>query len=158
MSSPPQFPVATPLDLPASPHRLDVAARTRVAVIDDNRRDIELFVIACDLGDIPADVTGYAGGVAAMAALSSLALNGAALPAVIMLDLNMPGMNGFDVLTALKAHDALRAVPVVILTSSNSPRDREQCSRMGASGYLVKPSTIKEFVAMLKEALPAPTA
>jgi len=158
MASTPQFPIATPLDITADPSAPGPAARTRVVVIDDNRRDIELFVIACDLGDIPADVTGYAGGVAAMAALSSLALNGAALPAVIMLDLNMPGMNGFDVLAALKAHELLRAIPVVILTSSNSPRDREQCSRMGASGYLVKPSTIKEFVAMLKEALPAPTA
>ena len=158
MSSPPQFPVATPLDLPASPHRLDVAARTRVAVIDDNRRDIELFIIACDIGGIAADITGYASGLAALTALKAQALESRDLPAVIMLDLNMPGMNGFDVLTALKAHDALRAVPVVILTSSNSPRDRDQCQRMGAGGYLVKPSTINEFVTMLKEALPASPA
>jgi CheY-like chemotaxis protein len=155
MASAPQFPIATPLDMPAGPMGTGTSGRRRVTVIDDNARDIELFVIACDLGNIPVDVTGYAGGAAAMAALTAAAAAGDRLPAVIMLDLNMPGMNGFDVLAALKTHAVLSSVPVVILTSSDSPKDREQCRRMGANGYLVKPSTIKEFVLMLQAALPA---
>lgn len=60
-------------------------------------------------------------------------------PAVILLDLNLPGTDGRQVLEQLKQDIQLQQIPVVIFTTSNSPQDIEFCYHHGANGYLVKP-------------------
>jgi CheY-like chemotaxis protein len=161
MPSPSHLPVATPTtpavgsDAPAEGGT--VVPRLRVALVDDNLNDIELFIIACDLGGIRTEITSYTNGSDALADLRAQAAAGAVACDVIMLDLNMPGLTGYDVLAALRGDAALRPIPVLVLTTSNAPRDRERCMGLGAAGYLVKPTTIGEFVALLKASLPAPT-
>ena len=61
-------------------------------------------------------------------------------PDLILLDLNMPGMNGFDVLVWIRANPEFRSTPVAILTSSNNPHDRQRAIDLGAADYLVKPN------------------
>ena len=63
----------------------------------------------------------------------------APLPSLIMLDLNLPGIDGRDILCELKADAQLGIIPVVIFSGSENPRDVDFCYRHGASGYLVKP-------------------
>jgi two-component system response regulator len=66
-------------------------------------------------------------------------------PRVILLDVNMPLVNGFEVLREIRADEALRDVPVVMLTSSAERRDLAQSYALGANSYVVKPVDIDEF-------------
>ena len=60
-------------------------------------------------------------------------------PAIIMLDLNLPGTDGREVLTVLKQDRDLQAIPVVVFSTSSNPKDIESCYCQGACGYIVKP-------------------
>lgn len=62
-------------------------------------------------------------------------------PDVILLDLNMPGLDGFDVLEQLKQSSPHRHIPVIVLTTSEAPADQERAYQLGASGFLTKPTT-----------------
>ena len=75
------------------------------------------------------------------------------MPAVILLDLNMPGIDGRQVLTLLKQDEAFQEIPVVVLTTSMNPQDIDFCYQQGANGYLIKPmdmddleTTIRAFI------------
>ena len=65
---------------------------------------------------------------------------------LIILDLNLPLHDGIEILQELRKSAALAAVPVVVLTSSDSPRDRIVASEFGATRYLRKPSTLEQFL------------
>ncbi len=64
----------------------------------------------------------------------------------ILLDIKKPRLDGIQVLNYIKASETLRAMPVVILTSSRDPRDLETCYRQGANAYVVKPVHYEQFV------------
>ena len=64
-------------------------------------------------------------------------------PALIVLDLNLPGTDGREVLAALKSDRDLQAIPVVIFSTSSNPKDVDACYRQGVSGYIVKPMDTK---------------
>jgi DNA-binding response OmpR family regulator len=66
-------------------------------------------------------------------------------PNLILLDLNMPGKNGFEVLRDLKAHEGLRKIPVVILTSSQDKRDVSRGYNIGANSIMLKPLSFDEM-------------
>ena len=68
---------------------------------------------------------------------------------VILLDINMPRMNGLEMLSQLRADPALQMTPVVMLTTSNDDRDRAEAYRLNAAGYLVKPVTFQAFVELM---------
>jgi CheY-like chemotaxis protein len=65
---------------------------------------------------------------------------------LILLDLNMPRMNGLEFLRALRADPALHATPVVVLTTSNDERDKVEAYNLNVAGYLLKPVTFVKFV------------
>lgn len=62
------------------------------------------------------------------------------LPTLILLDLNMPMLNGFETLSLLKQHDRWSGVPVVVLTTSDHQDDKSRCQALGAEGFLTKPA------------------
>jgi CheY-like chemotaxis protein len=68
------------------------------------------------------------------------------LPDLILLDLNMPKMDGKTVLSKLKVHNLYKEIPVVILTTSRSKEEEENVLAMGASGFFTKPSSFTELV------------
>ena len=72
----------------------------------------------------------------------------AAKPDLIILDLNLPKSDGSDVLRSIRESSDLSSIPVVILTSSDSPRDRATVERLGASYYITKPSDLDAFLAL----------
>lgn len=67
------------------------------------------------------------------------------VPGIILLDLNMPGIDGRDVLKEIKSNPALKKIPVVVLTTSNDTRDIEQCYAEGANSYICKPVNVIGF-------------
>ena len=72
--------------------------------------------------------------------------NTAPLPGIILLDLNLPGLDGRDVLRMIKADSNLRKIPVIVLTTSNAEKDIEQCYLDGANTYVQKPVELKDFI------------
>jgi CheY-like chemotaxis protein len=75
------------------------------------------------------------------------------LPDLILLDINMPGLSGFDVLARLKRDERLKRVPVVMLTSSDLTADVARAYELGASGYISKPSYLHDLRAVLGNTL-----
>jgi CheY-like chemotaxis protein len=73
------------------------------------------------------------------------------LPAVMLLDLKMPGFSGHEVLEWLRTQPALRGLKVFVLTSSGETRDRERVKKAGAQGYFVKPLTPEHLTAILAD-------
>jgi CheY-like chemotaxis protein len=77
------------------------------------------------------------------------------LPALILLDLMMPKMNGFDVCRAVKENPKTRHIPILILTAKTDPLSREQGLALGAKEYLTKPLNPREILTKVKEHLPS---
>ena len=67
-------------------------------------------------------------------------------PGMILLDINMPGLNGYDFLEQRNLVPELRRIPVIVLTTSDDPQDIAQCYQMGANSYIHKPVTMQGFV------------
>ncbi|MEP7184719.1 MAG: response regulator [Rhodanobacter sp.] len=66
-------------------------------------------------------------------------------PAVVLLDIKMPRMNGLDVLTEMRAHEKLKRIPVVILSSSREESDLARSWDLGANAYVIKPVDVDQF-------------
>lgn len=83
-------------------------------------------------------------------ALALLRVPGAVLPGLILLDLNMPRMNGVEFLTLVKGDPQLCLIPVVVLTTSAEERDRLESFRHSVAGYMVKPVDYRQFVEVIR--------
>lgn len=73
-----------------------------------------------------------------------------AKPCVILLDLNMPRMNGVEFMRAAKADPSLKKIPIIVLTTSRDDRDIVESYRLSAAGYIIKPVDYKKFVEAVK--------
>jgi len=71
-------------------------------------------------------------------------------PCVILLDLNMPRMNGIELLKILKANDKLKRIPVIVLTTSRNTEDKWETFGLSVAGYIVKPADYKKFVEAIR--------
>jgi CheY-like chemotaxis protein len=71
-------------------------------------------------------------------------------PCIIILDLNMPKMNGIELLRALKQHEQLRRIPAVVLTTSKGEHDRFQTFDLSVAGYMIKPVEYPQFVEVVR--------
>ncbi|MBL7187692.1 MAG: response regulator [Phycisphaerae bacterium] len=83
-------------------------------------------------------------------ALAYLRDDGNAKPCVILLDLNMPKMNGTEFMRIVKADEALRRIPIIVLTTSNSNQDISKSFELGAAGYMLKSVDYKKFMEIIK--------
>ena len=71
-------------------------------------------------------------------------------PCIILLDLNMPKMNGFEFLKIVKHDEILKMIPVVILTTSKEEQDRVESFKLSVAGYMIKPVDYQQFVELIK--------
>lgn len=83
-------------------------------------------------------------------ALERLRNSGAELPGIILLDLNMPRMNGIEFLEEVKRDESIKMIPVVVLTTSKEERDKTESFKLGVAGYMVKPTDYVRFVDVMK--------
>src|SRR5208283_1241595 len=112
-----------------------------ILIIDDNPKDIELTILALEATGREISVLSATDGQSALAMLS----NGHELPALILLDIKMPCMDGMEVLREIRADERLRYLPVVVVTSSSLESDRTEAIAAGANDYLEKPLTLGKF-------------
>ncbi|MFD1616592.1 response regulator [Gelatiniphilus marinus] len=75
------------------------------------------------------------------------------LPDIILLDLNMPKINGIEFLTILKNDKDLKYIPTIILTTSSNPRDLLACYEIGIAGYILKPLKYEEYASKIEKLL-----
>ncbi len=112
-----------------------------ILIVDDCPTDVELTTIAIETTGRGISVCSAPDGQSALALLR----NGHELPAIILLDMKMPCMDGSEVLREIRANDRLRHIPVVVVTSSSLESDRTEAIAAGASGYLQKPFALDQF-------------
>ncbi|KJD33692.1 transcriptional regulator [Tamlana sedimentorum] len=75
------------------------------------------------------------------------------LPDIILLDLNMPKLNGIEFLGILKNDDVLKYIPTIILTTSSNQRDLLECYKIGIAGYVLKPLKYEEYITKIENIL-----
>jgi CheY-like chemotaxis protein len=119
----------------------------RILLVEDNEDDIELTLIAFRRHNLSNDVVVARDGAIALEMLhGSEGVPPQKLPMVVLLDLKLPHVDGFEVLQRIRAHETTRLLPVVVLTSSAEERDRMQTYGAGANSYIVKPVDFEQFV------------
>ncbi|WP_417558694.1 response regulator [Mesoflavibacter zeaxanthinifaciens] len=75
------------------------------------------------------------------------------LPDIILLDLNMPKINGIEFLSILKKDDVLKYLPTIVLTTSNNQKDLLECYKIGIAGYVLKPLKYEDYVSKIEKLL-----
>ena len=120
-----------------------------ILLVEDNPRDVKLTMRAFEQAQITNPVHVVSDGVEA---LDFLFATGSYAyrseddhPKVILLDLNLPKINGLEVLRRIKADPRTQHIPIIILTISNRDRDINECRRLGAETYIVKPVGFEKF-------------
>lgn len=125
-----------------------------VLLIDDDQDDARLIAKQIQIVSTHSvEVRWLSCGVEALQLLRGSAANESApiRPSLILLDLNMPLMDGFEVLQAIKSDAQLAGIPVVVLSTSDDPHQVAHCYALHANGYVVKPVSLSE----LRQALEA---
>ncbi|MBE7473909.1 MAG: response regulator [Anaerolineae bacterium] len=126
----------------------------RILLVEDDPNDTELTLAALEEYNLTNEIVVARDGVEALDYLyrrGAFAQRPAGHPIVIMLDLKLPKLDGVQVLQQLKRDEAMRLIPVVILTSSRESQDLEECYKLGANAYVVKPVRFSEFIEAVKQ-------
>jgi CheY-like chemotaxis protein len=116
-----------------------------ILLVEDNPMDLDLTLRAFSKKKFSNQVHVARDGEEALAFIPRWEA-GEALPAVILLDINLPKVNGLEVLRQLKAHERFRRIPVVILTSSREDKDLNTAYDLGVNSYIEKPVSFNKFM------------
>ncbi|GGR92054.1 response regulator [Deinococcus sedimenti] len=118
----------------------------RLLIVEDSDEDFQAIQWALQRLDRPYPLERCVDGDAALSWIQ----DGEHWPSLILLDLNLPGTDGREVLTALRADPRTRPLPVVVLSTSASERDVNECYLLGANSYLTKPVNFTQFTEQLR--------
>ena len=122
----------------------------RILLVEDSPNDVELILTALSENRLANEVVVVRDGEEALDYLYfKLRMEGN--PVVVLLDLKLPKVDGLEVLAQIKSDPELRAVPVVVLTSSREEQDLINSYNLGTNAYVVKPVDFHEFVDVIKE-------
>jgi CheY-like chemotaxis protein len=116
-----------------------------ILLVEDNPMDLDLTLRAFAKRKFSNSIQVARDGEEALAFLPRWTA-GEAMPAVILLDINLPKVNGLDVLKQLKSHEQFRRIPVVMLTSSREHSDLKAAYELGVNSYIEKPVSFSKFI------------
>lgn len=126
----------------------------RILLVEDNPNDVELTLTALEEHNLANEVIVTRDGAEALDYLyrrGEFKMRGNGNPAVVLLDIKMPKVDGLEVLRQMKSDPQLKTIPVVILTSSREEKDLVSSYHLGVNSYVVKPVNFQEFVDAVKE-------
>ncbi|MFQ3251022.1 MAG: CheY-like chemotaxis protein [Glaciecola sp.] len=124
--------------------------KAHVMLVEDNVSDQVMVERALDDGRISVDLTICNNGREAMEYLNSIQL-GSDLPDLILMDINMPQMDGKQTLKEIRSSENLMHIPIVMLTTSNRDKDILESYKLGVNAYLTKPVLDTEFLNIIKQ-------
>jgi two-component system response regulator len=124
----------------------NAVAKARILVIEDNPGDVELIRMALELAGIDFELQVIDEGEGAMAYVQQQRNSVDGLPDLVLLDLNLPKHSGLEILEAIRRNQAFAAVPVTVLSSSSSRRDRAKIEDFQIAMYITKPPDLEEFL------------
>lgn len=116
-----------------------------ILLVEDNPMDLDLTLRAFSKRQFANQIQVARDGEEALAWLPRWEA-GETMPAVMLLDINLPRMTGLEVLQAFKRHDLARRIPVVVLTSSRDDRDLGKAYDLGVNSYIEKPVSFNKFI------------
>ena len=125
-----------------------------ILLAEDNPKDVELTLAALEEHNLANEVVVVGDGAEALDYLhcrGKFTLRSRGNPAVVLLDLKMPKVDGLEVLRTIKADDELKTLPVVILTSSREESDLVESYRLGVNAFVVKPVDFQQFVSAVSQ-------
>ena len=125
-----------------------------ILLVEDNPKDVELSLVALAKTQLANEVIVVRDGAEALDYLRGTGIyegRPQGNPAVVLLDLKLPKIDGLQVLEQIKGDPALQAIPVVILTSSREEKDLIRSYKTGVNAYVVKPVSFKEFIAAIQD-------
>ena len=126
----------------------------RILLVEDDPKDVELTMAALDEYNLSNEVVVASDGEEALDYLyyrGKYQRRSGENPAVLLLDLKLPKVDGLEVLKAVKSDEGLKVIPVVVLTSSREEKDMVASYQLGVNAYVVKPVDFHEFVNAIKE-------
>jgi DNA-binding response OmpR family regulator len=126
----------------------------RILLVEDDPKDVELTLTALEEYNLANEVVVARDGEEALDYLYSrgnFTTRSGDNPAVLLLDLKLPKINGLEVLQQVKSDEKLKMIPVVVLTSSHEEKDMVASYKLGVNAYVVKPVDFHEFVNAIKE-------
>ena len=126
----------------------------RILMVEDDPRDVELTLAALEEYHLTNEVVVTRDGQQALDYLycrGQFDSRSNESPAVMLLDLKLPKIDGLEVLQQIKSDDHLKMIPVVVLTSSHEEKDKMRSYKLGVNAYVVKPVDFHEFVNAVKE-------
>jgi len=121
-----------------------------ILLVEDNPMDLDLTLRAFNKKKFSNTIHVARDGEEALAFMPRWEA-GETLPAVILLDINLPKVNGLEVLRQLKAHERFRRIPVVVLTSSREDRDLKTAYDLGVNSYIEKPVSFNKFIEVAEQ-------
>jgi len=125
-----------------------------ILLVEDDARDLELTLLALERSQLANEVIVVRDGAQALEYLrreGSFEGRGEGNPAVVLLDLKLPKVNGLEVLQAVRGDPTMRSLPVVMLTSSQEETDVVRSYELGVNAYVVKPVEFKQFVSAIAD-------
>lgn len=122
----------------------------RVLLVEDNPGDADLTKETLESGRLHLEIEIATDGAMAVELLARQVERGDPLPDLVLLDLNLPKLDGRGVLAEIKGNEALQRIPVVILTSSDAERDVLESYDLGANCYVTKPVGIEAFQSIVR--------
>lgn len=134
----------------ASKPRGDGPRIVRILVVEDNAGDVYLLEKAIKSRALSYELTVYSDGEQAIRALEK---SDCIVPDLIILDLNLPRREGFDVLQTIRGKPSMVGIPVGILTSSDAEKDRHRIAVTGGERYIHKPPELEDFLEQVGQAV-----
>jgi len=131
-----------------------MAELKRILLAEDNPKDVELTLTALDEHNLANVVVVVNDGAEALDYLyrrGKFSMRADNDPAVVLLDLKMPKVDGLEVLRTIKNDSNLKTIPLVILTSSREEKDLVESYKLGVNAYVVKPVNFQQFIEAVKE-------
>jgi len=125
---------------------VDAARPARVLLVEDNPSDASLVEEALSETCVNCGLQVLGDGKKAVEYIAQIERNETPCPDLVMLDLNLPRLSGEEVLKRLRRSARCGSVRVLIITSSNTPADRERMMDLGATDYFRKPSSLEQFL------------
>jgi len=121
-----------------------------VVAIEDNPADVRLVREGVNATDIKVELQVFNSGQKAVKQLTAIdASSPEDHPDLILLDLNLPGKSGFDLLETIRNETVFQDVPVVIVSSSENPEDVKRCYELSANAYVTKPADPDDYIGMI---------